>query len=342
MKPPTLEEKAPARPIKTEPGNQTTCGKSSTSGTDGKRFDPAALEDMRCRLPEYLTKTGVELTRRGARLVARCPMHDDSSPSFAVYGAKLENAGCFPCGFSGDAFSVSQWLGRATTFPEAVRDVADTLGIYLPDSTAGGGTRPATPPQRPTKAPEPPFMLSDTDKAKIRAARLAWSDDFHSGDPIIDQICESLGFTRETLRYASWGECGLGISNGWICYVYPNGLKWRNPDPNGKSRFVWLCGKAQAPWRFEWIRPETQTVYLTEGESDCLALIAAGLEADGDAVCVASPGTSFSPAWAELFAGKRVVLCFDADPPGQAAALKVAGMLAPFATGVSNWKGSKP
>ena len=102
---------------------------------------------------------------------------------------------------------------------------------------------------------------------------------------------------------------------------------------------MWLCGKALAPWRFEWVRPETQTVYLTEGESDCLSLISAGLEADGDAVCVASPGTSFLPAWAPLFANKKVVLCFDADPPGQAAAAKVAGMLAPFATGVSNWKG---
>ena len=312
---------------------------SNNSTHPPPRFDADTLEDMRCRLPEYLTAIGVELRRQGARLVGKCPTHDDSSPSFAVFGSHHENAGCFPCGFSGDAFSVSQWLGRATTFPEAVQDVAATLGLYLPQDGTQAATRPVTPPQRPIKAPEPPFELCAADREKIRAARLAWSDDFHSGDPIIDQICESLGFTRETLRYASWGECGLGISNGWICYIYPNGLKWRNPDPNGKSRFVWLCGKAQAPWRFEWIRPETQTVYLTEGETDCMSLISARLEADGDAVCCASPGTSFSPVWAPMFSGKRVVLCFDSDPPGQAAAAKVAAMLRGHASEVLTWKG---
>ena len=312
---------------------------SNNSTHPPPRFDADTLEDMRCRLPEFLTKTGVELTRRGARLVGKCPVHEDSSPSFAVYGAKLENCGCFPCGHSGDIYATAIWLGRAASFPEAVADVAAVLGVHISSQPAGTATKPATAPQRPAKQPEPPFELCTADRAKIHAARLAWCDAFHAGDPIVDKICESLGFTRETLRYASWGECGLGISTGWICYVYPNGLKWRNPDPNGKSRFVWLCGKAQAPWRFEWIRPETQTVYLTEGETDCMSLISARLEADGDAVCCASPGTSFSPAWAPMFSGKRVVLCFDSDPPGVTAAAKVAGMLAPFATGVSNWKG---
>ena len=148
--------KDPPYDKKTAPGgnqgaaktNQTRPDNTARPG-DGKRvFDPATLDAMRHRLHEYLTARGVELTRRGARLVARCPMHDDSSPSFAVYGSKLENCGCHPCAFSGDVFAASQWMGRASNFPEAVRDVADTLGVYLPDSTAGTVTRPATPPQR--------------------------------------------------------------------------------------------------------------------------------------------------------------------------------------------------
>ena len=305
-------------------------------------FDPATLETLRHRLPEYLAARGVELRKQGARLVGKCPCHDDGNPSFAVYGAKLENCGCYPCGFSGDAFAASLWMGRASNFVEAVQDVAAALGVHLPQDAAQAATRPATAPHRPAKQPEPPFVLCDADRQKIRAARLAWCDAFHSDNPIVDRIAASLGLDRETLRHAAWGESGLGLANGWLCYTYPNGLKWRNPDPQAKPRFVWLVGKATAPWRAEWIRPEVQTVYLTEGESDCLALIAAGLEADGTAVCVASPGTSFSPAWAELFTGKRVVLCFDSDPPGQSAAAKVAGMLAGHAASVSNWKGSKP
>ena len=324
-----------------EAANQTTCGKSSISSADCKRFDPAALEDMRCRLPEFLTKTGVELTQRGARLVGKCPCHDDGNPSFAVF-PNGKNCGCFPCGFSGDVFNVSQRMGRAGNFVEAVADVAAVLGVHISSQPAGTATRPATAPQRPAKQPEPPFMLSDTDKAKIHAARLAWCDAFHGGDPIVAKICESLGFSRETLRLASWGECGLGISNKWLCYTYPNGLKWRNPDPQAKPRFRWIVGKALAPWRWEFAtRPEVRTLYLTEGESDCLALIAAGLEADGDAVCVASPGTSFSPAWAPMFSGKRVVLCFDLDPPGMTAAAKVAAMLAGHAADILTWRGGR-
>jgi len=305
------------------------------------RFDPAALEDMRCRLPEYLTKKGVELTRRGARLVGKCPVHEDNSPSLAIFGTHHENCGCFPCNFQGDVFAVSQWLGRSDSFPSAVRDVAAVLGVHLPDSTAQAATRPATPPQRAAKQVEPPFVLSDVDRAKIHSARLAFSDILHDGGPMLGEIAQSLCLSPEVLRYAAFGESGLGYADRWLCYTYPSGLKWRNPDLQAKPRFVWLVGKATQPWRAEWIRPETETIYLSEGETDCMSLIAAGLEADGSAVCCASPGTSFSPVWAKLFTSKVVVLCFDADPPGQAAALKVAAMLAPFATGVSNWKGGR-
>lgn len=309
-------------------------------------FSPEALESMRHRLPDYLTARGVELRKNGIRLVGRCPNHDDASPSFAVFGTHHETCGCYPCGFTGDVFAVSQWIGRSSTFPEAVHDVAATLGVSLPQSTAGIATRPATAPARPAKQPEPPFVLSDADKAKVHAARLAFSDAFHAGDEIIDRIGESLGLDRETLRLASWGTSGLGLSGGsygkpvWLCYAYPQGLKWRNPDLDAKPRFEWLAGKAVAPWRIEWVKPETQTVYLTEGESDCMALIAAGLEADGTAVCVASPGTSFPRDWAPFFRGKRVVLCFDTDPPGRTATNTVAAILKGHASEILTWKGT--
>jgi hypothetical protein len=237
-------------------------------------------------------------------------------------------------------------MGRAGSFVEAVQDAAAVLGYLLPQSTAGRATRPAAPPQRPAKQPEPPHILSDADKEKIRAARLAFSDAFHAGDEIIDRIAASLGLPRETLRHASWGESGLGLCcpvnsrEPWLCYCYQLGLKWRNPHPASTPRFRWICGKALAPWRMEWVKPETRTVYLTEGESDCLALIAAGLEADGTAACVASPGTSFSREWVPLFTGKKVVLCFDMDPPGQAAAARIAAMLTGTAAEILTWKGT--
>ena len=104
---------------------------------------------------------------------------------------------------------------------------------------------------------------------------------------------------------------------------------------------MWLTGKATAPWRMEWAsNPDVHTVYVTEGESDCLALIAAGVEADGTAACVASPGTSFPRAWAPLFKGKRVVLCFDTDNAGRVATATVAAILKNHAAEILTWKGT--
>ena len=304
------------------------------------QFDSGTITALRIRLPDYLAARGVELRRNGTRLVGRCPVHEDSSPSFAVFGTHHDTCGCFPCGFNGDVFEVSKWLGRSSTFPEAVADVATALGVHLPQSTARTTTRPATAPRRPAKQPEPPFVLSNAERETVHAARLAFSDAFHAGETIIDDIAASLGLDRETLRLASWGSSGLGLADGWLCYAYPQGLKWRNPDPAGKCRFRWIVGKAIAPWRMEWVKPETRTVYVTEGESDTLALIAAGLEADGTAACVASPGTSFPRDWAPLFRGKRVILCFDNDPPGRTATATVAAILKGHASEILTWRGT--
>jgi hypothetical protein len=317
---------------------------------------------LRVRLAEYLDGVGVELRPSGNRLVGRCPMHDDRTPSFAVFGNARDACGCHPCGFTGDVFALSEWLGRASSFPDALRDVAGVLGVPVPLELPGNGTRQVTVRPRPAKPPTAPVSqshlgreasagvshacamlsekLSDSDREKIHEARLAWTDAFHAGEPIVDDIAASLGFDRETLRQASWGSSGLGLAPGWLCYRYPNGLKWRNPEANAKPRFVWLVGKATAPWRMDWVKPETRTVIVTEGESDAMAMIAAGIEDDGCTVAVASPGTSFPRDWAPLFRGKRTVLCFDTDPPGRVATATVAAILKGHAAEILTWKGA--
>jgi hypothetical protein len=305
-------------------------------------FESDFLDSLRPLLADYLAAQGVELRKQGNRLVGRCPAHDDRSPSFAVFGSRQETCGCFPCGFTGDVFAVSTWLGRSASFPEAVRDVASALGIPLPNSPAGTATRPATAPPRPAKPPEPPFTLSLAERKTVEAARLAFSNAFWGGDNVVDDIAASLGLDRETLRFAAWGSSGLGLacprnsSKPWLCYAYPEGLNWRNPHPGQKPRFQWLVGKATAPWRMDWASGK-ETVYVTEGESDCLALIAAGMETES-AACVATPGTSFQKKWASLFTGKRVVLCFDSDQAGRAATATVAAILKGHAREIHTWR----
>lgn len=342
MKPPPLHE--------TARGNgQVTTGQSfknspqTTASNDRLQvsFPAEFLNSLKPRLADYLAARGVELRKQGNRLVGRCPNHDDRAPSFAVFGTRHETCGCFPCGFTGDVFNLSEWMGHSSTFPEAVWDVAAALGMPLPHSTAGTAPRPATAPPRPAKQP---FTLSLADRKTVAAARLAFSDAFHSGDNITGRIAASLGLARETLRLAAWGSSGLGLAcpigsnEPWLCYAYPQGLKWRNPHPKSTPRFRWIVGKATAPWRMEWVKPETITVYLTEGESDCMALIESGIEADGTAACVASPGTSFPREWAPLFRGKRVVLCFDTDNAGRAATATVAAILKGHAREILTWR----
>lgn len=349
LSPETKAADAPAR----TPANHTRNDgvRLAKSHPQGKtRFDDGTLAALRARLPEYLEACGLELRRNGSRLVCRCPMHDDRSPSFAVFGQRSETAGCYPCGFTGDVFKVAEWMGKAGTFPEAVRHVASVLGVYLPDGTASpatDATRAAKPLPRPERKPEPPRTLTIAERVAIHQARLAFSNALHAGEPIIAEIAASLGLQLETLRWAAHGESGLALacpvgSRGpWLCYAYPHGLKWRNPHPKSTPRFRWIVGNARAPWRWEWAaKPEVKTVFLTEGESDCLALVEAGLELDGTAVCVASPGTSFPREWAPLFRGKQVVLCFDMDGPGTAAAATVAATLKGHAAEILRWKGN--
>ena len=301
--------------------------------TERRTIMKGDLTQLRGHLVEYLHgAVGLELHPRGSRLVGYCPVHEDRKPSFAVFGRDRELCGCFPCGFSGDVFDVSQWLGRSSTFSEALKDVSTVLGLGVPNS------KPVAPPQvrRHAKAAVQPYVLDENSRQKIHSARLAFSDAMDAGG--LDFVSKELGLPLSTLRWCARGRSGLGWFKGRLAYLYPEGMKLRNPAGH-HIRFVWECGKATAPWRFEWVTPDTQTVYLTEGESDCMALVAAGLESEGIATCVASPGTSFPVAYASLFAGKRVTLCFDYDAPGQAATERVARLLQGHAKEILNWKG---
>jgi DNA primase len=62
-----------------------------------------------------------------------CPFHGEKTPSFSVHATR-QFYHCFGCGVSGDVFSFVQKIENIT-FPEAVRLVAQKLGIPLPKAT---------------------------------------------------------------------------------------------------------------------------------------------------------------------------------------------------------------
>src|ERR1700739_2357257 len=73
----------------------------------------------------------VRLGKSGAQnFQGLCPFHQEKTPSFSVHATR-QFFHCFGCGASGDVFSFVQKIENVT-FPEAVRAVAQKLGIALP------------------------------------------------------------------------------------------------------------------------------------------------------------------------------------------------------------------
>ena len=73
----------------------------------------------------------VKLRKAGAQnFSGLCPFHNEKTPSFSVHATR-QFFHCFGCGVSGDVFAFVQKIENVT-FPEAVRAVAQKLGIALP------------------------------------------------------------------------------------------------------------------------------------------------------------------------------------------------------------------
>jgi DNA primase len=76
----------------------------------------------------------IKLKKAGAQNYSGlCPFHGEKTPSFSVHATR-QFYHCFGCGVSGDVFSFVQKIENIT-FPEAVRMVAQKLGIPLPKAT---------------------------------------------------------------------------------------------------------------------------------------------------------------------------------------------------------------
>jgi DNA primase len=76
----------------------------------------------------------IKLKKAGAQNYSGlCPFHGEKTASFSVHATR-QFYHCFGCGVSGDVFSFVQKIENIT-FPEAVRVVAQKLGIPLPKTT---------------------------------------------------------------------------------------------------------------------------------------------------------------------------------------------------------------
>src|SRR5436189_2985208 len=79
----------------------------------------------------------VKLKKAGSNFQARCPFHDEKTPSFSVSPAK-QFYHCFGCGAHGNAIGfLMEYQGLA--YPEAIRALAETVGMPVPETRARFG-----------------------------------------------------------------------------------------------------------------------------------------------------------------------------------------------------------
>src|SRR5471032_897950 len=94
----------------------------------------------------------VQLKKGGANFMGLCPFHNEKSPSFTVSPTK-QFYHCFGCGAHGTAISFLM-EHTALTFPEAVKELAQSVGLTVPQEpsmrggmggsgTSGEGYEPA-------------------------------------------------------------------------------------------------------------------------------------------------------------------------------------------------------
>jgi len=88
----------------------------------------------KCDIVQVISDRGVALKSVGKDYKGICPFHEDTSPSFSVSPEK-QMFYCFGCQVGGTVFTFLQKY-EGLTYIEAVKEVADLVGVALPGNTS--------------------------------------------------------------------------------------------------------------------------------------------------------------------------------------------------------------
>ena len=300
-----------------------------------------------------------------------CPWGAHSRPKLEV--SERDGVGvamCRACDRGGTVFDVAAGvlgLDARKDFPAVVQAVADAVGYVLRDEVAemprkshrkrvAGFSRPfgvaATPAQdTPTEKPLA-YLPPDEEAAALDAVRRAAGDSERMAEhaALLGLPLGVMMFHTDMQEAYNLGMLGLD-EKGRLLYVYTHcpddgmqvrvvGVKTRNL-PGYEPRFL-MRGSKQIPWGWDAVE-DAGLVFVTEGESDALAVRAALWAWMDDwahnepdtfppdeawPVVVGKPDAgTFREAWARRLVGKDVVLIVDNDDAGCKGAEKTAGIL---------------
>lgn len=169
----------------------------------------------------------------------------------------------------------------------------------------------------------------------LRVLNLTWKDLGYGGDPgwknriVTAKVRDCgnrkpLGELVATYRYVD--ESGKLIAEK--LRFHPKTFLWRTPKPNG--RWNWKIKRDSLPlYRLDEV-VTAKTVYLTEGEKDADRMRSLGVTA----TTAPNGANSWRSDFCFVFAGKKVILIPDTDPPGQSFAWVARKGIEPYAKSV--------
>jgi len=278
-------------------------------------------------MSELMESDGHRLKHTGNYYMCRCPFHDDNNPSFGIRAEYDDSGKCFACGWYGDIVGYEMEFHKVDFKAAWVR-----LNDFYYNCPREG--RKAKKSAIPTFVEKVELSIAQKMEQKKYAARL-------SGDKwLANRICKKRKErTGEKWSYHTIHTLAEDGSLGWtgdaLAFIYSTGTKIRKwPD----KEIHWECG-GPSLWREHMIAGASH-IYLTEGETDAIALIDTNIEdatayVTKNAVVAVPSATTFKPEWGPLFMGKTVIICFDNDEAGRRGAEVVGAIIAPYAKQVS-------
>lgn len=281
-------------------------------------------------LERVMAEHGVKLQRRGGRFVARCPFHEEQHASLVVY-PDTRSFYCFGCRASGDVIDFVRRVEKVD-FKEAIRRLAGNEGANR------------------VPLPHPPRLTVD-DQLILAAAANVYHETLLRTDPP-GRYLESRGVGAAVAR-----RCRLGFSDGRSLrpFLQRHRLSLRRAAQLGllrrdgsepmagrivipelrEGQCIWMVGRALDGRRlkylglslpkpilgYERVRGQRR-VFVTEGAFDYLTGVAWNLP-----ICALLGTHVRAERLAFLQRAREVVLVFDNDEPGRAAATELATTL---------------
>ena len=314
----------------------------------------------------------VQLKKGGANYMGLCPFHGEKSPSFSVSPTK-QFFHCFGCGKNGNAIGFLMEHG-GMSFIEAVKDLAQSYGLQVPEDDADPADRQRAQQQRQRQATLNEVLEKAGESYRKHLKSSSQAVNYLKGRGLSGEVAKlfGLGYAPEGWRnlasvFTDYQDALL-VESGLVITHEESGEEDKRydrfrdrimfPIRNVKGECIGFGGRVLGEGTPKYLNsPETPVfskgrelyglfeartalreagyVLVTEGYMDVVALAQLGFPN-----AVATLGTACTTDHVQkLFRfTDSVVFSFDGDAAGRRAARKALDGALPFATDVRNVK----